>query len=399
MSEIALRSANPNIVQGVGNAIQQLYKGNYAAAGRAAVDAALDSYPPTRYLKMANELINYSVISYYVSQQEEIFAHFQKTGKSVDSESDRSIAMTVQFQSLLRKLQGDVINSYCKLNNIPRSSLSQSEINRLHSEAEHDLRETIRERVTNEAKIKQQQEEYLDVIRHFKEDFLLDGFSYGTSIDLRLSRLFNWRDKIVAMVGGPLVSEKYKSDSPEENLRYALKNYIALVMDVGNTKMIPGGELAFHDWLIEEGFLKVEVPKLAECFGAYTGSLQENNYQSKMNAENNYKWELVLTGTKTATASITILEKSQGRMELILPGAAEIFTGSIELQGEIAAFEGSYYEVFLGIIYEGECSGVIKKVNNQYYMTGTAVDWGTSIKDDRIEFRNEFTFNNLVKEL
>jgi hypothetical protein len=298
MSEIALRTANPNIIPGVGNAVQHLYKGNYAEAGKEIAKTALDSYPPTRYLRIANELINYSVICYYGSQQKEILAHFQKTGASISNESDWSIAMTKQFQSLLRKIQGDVINSYCKLNNISRSSLPQSEIDRLHSQAERDLRTTLKDRIASDAKIKQKQEEYLDIIRHFKEDFLLDGFAYGVDIDLRLSRLFNWREKIVAMVGGPLRSDKYSSDSPEENLRYALKNYIALVMDVGNTKMIPGGELAFYDWLVEEGFIKEINVKLAGTTwritvsgeGSTNSVFRPDNTIVSPNAEGSGKW-------------------------------------------------------------------------------------------------------------
>ena len=400
MTEIALRTANPYIIQGVGNAVQQMYKGNYAEAGKAVVNAALDYFPPTRYLKIANELINYSVIAFYKSQQDEIFKYFQKTGKSVNDESDWSIAMTVQFQSLLRKIEGDVINSYCKINNIPRSSLLQNEINRLHSKAESDLRATLKDRIADETRIKKKQEEYLDVIRHFKEDDLLDRFAYGIDIDLRLTRLFNWQEKIVRMCGGPLRSDKYSSDSPEENLRYALKNYIALVMDVGNTKMIPGGELKFIDWLIEEGFIKEEKIDLDEMFGVYYGDFHytETNTDYEGNTTNR-------TGTDT-NKRIEFYYAGIGEMAISsAQGALWKAYGTYTAQGDGAVFTAKFQSKteMQGSVYRnwtGEWNGTVRRVGNVYTMSGTMEISGTNPNPgmEKVHEKSVYTFTNFIQK-
>ena len=124
MTEATLRTINPNLVAGVGNAIQEVFKGNYAEAGIKLAEAAVEWYfPPYKFLKIANELINYSVLCYYSSQQDEMYEHFKKSNYSINDDDDWDNAKNYKFQCLMRKLEADVINAHCKANNISRSSL------------------------------------------------------------------------------------------------------------------------------------------------------------------------------------------------------------------------------------------------------------------------------------
>ena len=395
MTEIAIRTTNPNLIAGVGNAIQEVAKGNYAEAGIKLAEAAVEWYfPPYKFLKIANELINYSVIRFYKSQQKEIYEFFKKAGNSIDDDIDWTIATGDRFVSLMNNIEKDVIAAYCKANNIPRSSLSNAEIQELKLNASRDLRKMLRERLANEARIKQKQDEYLDIIKHFKDDGLLDRFSYFTDIDNRLGRMFIWRDVVLNMVGGPLKSDNWKFNSAEDNLRWATEQYAKMVWEWGCEKKIPGGELAFYDWLVKEGFIKAGEFDLAGCFGTYKGEAKVVDTYSVGSTGSNS------TSTETRIIYVYIKDVGQGRMSIDMGEAEDpLGTGAITLQGNTATFSFEFPATHNPDDFEidGHCNGTIKIVDNKYTLSGT-IFWHVWHTYDTSSSTREHTFTNLVKQ-
>ena len=246
-------------------------------------------------------------------------------------------------------------------------------------------------RIANEARIKQKQDEYLDIIKHFKNDGLLDRFSYFTDIENRLGRLFIWRDVVLAIVGGPLTSDQWKFNSAEDNLRWATEQYAKMVWEWGCEKKVPSGELAFYDWLVKEGFIKVDASfKLSECFGVYEGNIERAYYYKNLSGE-------VTTKTETVNTTVHIVDLGQGGMKVQVYYSVYEASGSISAQGSQATFTAKSTVVDGAETVETTGNGTIRKVDNKYTLTGKVQDKYTNKNYPLYLETVDFTFNNLVK--
>ena len=390
--KLSLLNKNPAIIQGVVNAGLYLVDGDYAEAGKAVAEAILDIFPPTKYIKLSMELINYSVMSWKKNELEKLYNTFREEGITTISQDEWTEKIVTKFAGIDRQLGIDAVELYCKVNNISKSMLTKDEADRIKAFATSDLRKAVQNRLTEETQIKKKQDEYLDVIRHFKEDGLLDYLSSQIPIDTRLSVFFSIRDKILRVVGGPLVSPDHPF-SAEENLRMATEQYIREVYKRGSFfEKFPGGEQKFFDWLVKEGFIKAdEAITLAECFGTYEGS-------GKLSSFTSVDHNITESNTQTMTLRVIIEDLGQGKMKISLSGSSGWpATGTISAEGTVANFSAKFNPA--DVVYyappgEGVWSGSIRKVDNKLTLTGGLIvdmTWETT------RTYNEYTFTNMAK--
>jgi len=246
------------VIQGVVGAINKAAEGKYKEAAAEMSSAFLEyTFPPVKYIKLGIDLINYSVASwndYELQYALEIFERKGFTG-SISNEDWNIETTTASMAAYLRSIQDKAIKAYCGINKISEDQLSDSELANIRSQAEKDLKAMMENQIEKRAEFKQKVTEYLGIIEHFKEDELLDFFDYDIPMDLRLIRLFNVRETILKIVGGPLVHPDGLR-SPEECLRDATYYYVRIyVYERGGKSMRPGGQQEFIDWLIKEGYI------------------------------------------------------------------------------------------------------------------------------------------------
>jgi len=388
MTQIQIMTTNPFLVQGVGNAISKSLIGDYKGAGLAISEAILEyGIPHYKVLKLGTELINQAVLDFYKSQVDKMYDNFTKPGVSIDDDYDWDKATEKQYASLLRKMSMDEIKANCTLLNV--SSLSYAEEEAIRAKVKNNLRQTIRDRVGSETRIKQKQEEYLDIIRHFKTDGLFSFFNPGTDMGNRLARLFSWRERILWIAGGTLISSQYTTFTQEENLQYALKFYIMEVWENGCTKQIPGGELRFYEWLVREGFIKAEEAiNLTEVFGSYQGDAEVYSYVRTNGV-------IMSEQTVTQTLRVIIGDAGSGKASIRL-NSASIYdaTGTIMVTGALATFSASFSNEVYGAPLNGSWSGSIRRADNKYVLTGK-LTVGSYFESTTTG--TEFTFTNLPK--
>ena len=390
--KLSLLNKNPAIIQGVVNAGAHLVNGDYKEAGLAVADAIIDIFPPTKYIKIANELINFAVMSWKKNELEALYNDFKKDGITTIHDEEWDPRAESKFAGIARQAGIDAVALYCKVNNISKNSLSRDEEERIMTHAKSSLRSAVQTRLKEEAQIKRKQDEYLDVIRHFKSDGLLDYLSPLITIDARISLLFKIRDKILRVCGGPLSSDDWKSRSPEENLRWATEEYMRYVYERGGVySKHPGGELAFYDWLVREGFIKAdEAITLAECFGSYEGT-------GKLSTFTSVGGNITESNTQTMTMRVVIEELGQGRMKISLNGTGWPVQGTIAAEGTYATFGAKFNPADIVSYHppgEGSWNGTIRKADNKVTLSGTLVidsEWDTT------RTFNEYTFTNFTK--
>ena len=246
-------------ITGAVNAIAHAINGDYTEAAKAIAEAFLEyTFPPTKFIKLGIELINFSVASWNDYELEHALWVFENKGFTGSiSNADWDIeTTTASMAAYLRSVQHAAIQSYCKINGVNESQLDASELDRIRSKAETDLKKMLEDRLAATALAKQKEAEYLNIIRHFKDDELLDYFDYDMTMDFRLKRLFLVRETILNMVGGPLIHPDGLR-SPEECLRDATYYYVRVfVYERGGRTMKPGGRQDFIDWLISEGYIE-----------------------------------------------------------------------------------------------------------------------------------------------
>ena len=391
--KLSLLNKNPAIIQGVVNAGAHLINGDYADAGKAVAEAILDIVPATQYVKLSMELINYAVMSWKKNDLERLYNAFREEGVTSISPADWTNETATRFAGIDRQMGIDAVKLYCKVNNISESMLTEAESDRLKAAASNDLRKAVENRLKEESQIKKKQDEYLDIIRHFKSDGLLDYLSPQIPIDTRLGLFFKIREKILRVVGGVLKTDDRPFNSTEDNLRWATEEYLQFVYKRGSyLTRIPGGEQEFYDWLVQQGFIKAEEKiNLAECFGAYEG-------QGKLSTFTSVNNNISESNTQTMTLRVIIEDMGQGKMRISLGGGnAWQVTGTIAAEGTVATFSARFNPADV-VNYAspgvGVWSGTIRKVDNKLTLIGSLeidMTWETT------RSYSEYTFTNFTK--
>jgi len=254
----AMKGVTTATITGAVNGIAHAVNGDYKKAAEEMAYVFLEyTFPPTRYIKLGVDLINYSVTSWNDYALQLALEKLENKGyTSISADEWATETTTGSIVSYLNTVRIDALKSYCGITGIPESQLSDSEKENIRSQAERDVKRIIEERLTAKAQLKQKEAEYLDIIQHFKDDDLLDFFDFDMTTEFRLNRLFMVRKTILDIVGGPLI---HPLRTPEECLRDATYYYVRIfVYEWGGKKMIPGGQQEFIDWLISEGYIKEE---------------------------------------------------------------------------------------------------------------------------------------------
>ena len=283
-------------ITGAVNAIAHAVNGDYKEAAKAISQAFLEyTFPPAKFVPLANQLISYSIASWCDYQLQYAYNLFESkgyTGKIPDDEWTMQ-STKASLDAYIRELKIEAINSYCKINGVSESEVGEAALNQIRAKTESDLRKMLEGRLEATAKAKQKEAEYLDIIKHFKDDDLLDYFDYDIPIELRLKRLFLVRETILNTVGGPLVHPNGLRTS-EECLREATFYYVRVfVYERGGKTMKPGGKQDFIDWLISEGYIE---EKKQEIVWVLTNSIRQDGGSGPRDP-NDYRFNFRLTYT------------------------------------------------------------------------------------------------------